>query len=174
MVYLFILKSDPGRASKHRDDFGVHQISRNIDDRCHANDRRILENRRVNPHQNAAGGIPGDRRTGQPRFRGGILSSGHAADLAGRTAAGVPAAGSRFCCGRLAVCRGRFSVHRERSYSGIPEFMDLPVELPGKTDYSIITYDLRSLIANYDELEAQVARMGLEGSLIEDRRATSK
>ncbi|MGH9784802.1 MAG: hypothetical protein ACRD88_11500 [Terriglobia bacterium] len=50
MVYLFIFKSGPGLAKKHRDDFGAHQTRHNIDDRCHDNDGRTLENRRVVPH----------------------------------------------------------------------------------------------------------------------------
>jgi hypothetical protein len=41
------------------------------------------------------------------------------------------------------------------------------------TDYSIVTDDLRSLTANYEEVEARVARMELRGSPIEDRRTAA-
>ena len=69
----------------------------------------------------------------------------------------------------LEVSYEEFCEDRERFYRRIFEFMSLPFELPARTDYSIMTGDLRKQIANFDQLEARVARMGLQGSLIEDR-----
>ena len=58
-----------------------------------------------------------------------------------------------------------FCEDREKFYSEIFSFMGINYELPQLTDFSIMVPDIRKAVANFEELEARVANMGMKGSL---------
>jgi hypothetical protein len=51
--------------------------------------------------------------------------------------------------------------NRQSFYEKIFDFLELPIELPPKSDYSVIIKDLRSTIANYEVLLERAAAMGV-------------
>lgn len=67
--------------------------------------------------------------------------------------------------GYLEISYEDFCEKREEFYSEIFSFMGIDDELPKPTDFSIMVQDIRKAVANFEDLEARVAMMGMKGAL---------
>ena len=61
----------------------------------------------------------------------------------------------------IVVTYEEFCADRQSFYDKIFQFLGLPVELPPRSDYSIVIKDLRNTIANYDDVVGRAAAMGM-------------
>lgn len=74
----------------------------------------------------------------------------------------------------LEISYEEFCENRVTFYTSILSFMGLPIDLPKRTDFSVMIDDLRKLVINYDELETRVVRLGWSGSLVDGNSRTSR